>query len=347
MTEKRATIQDVANLAKVSITTVSRVLNKNYPVKDATKKKVEEAIERLSYKPNMLARGLIQNKTQTIGILTPSIENLFFSEVIKGIDAYIKKERYTSFLCNTEGKANYESLMADNLLERSVDGIISIDPQTELIRSGFYEALAKKIPTVLINGYNKGVQCNFILNDQEVGTYEALKYLIKLGHRTIAFLRGKRSHSYDIKESVYRKFMKDNGLEIIEDRILVVNSGNDLETVQQSRELLKKRLKKGAGFTALFACNDWMAVGALNAVNRLGLSVKNDLSIIGFDNTIISQISEPQLTTVDQNMNRLGVLAAKRIKEIIKEKDTEIKKILLDTRLVIRKSTRELKQGNK
>ena len=209
---KRSTIQDVAKLAGVSITTVSRVLNKNYPVKEETKTKVEKAIKELDFKPNLLARGLIHNKTHTIGILTPSIENLFFSEVIKGIDGYIKQKAYTTFLCNTEGKPENEKLMIENLRNRSVDGIILIDPRTKNIKEGYYENISKQIPLVLINGYSRGVHCNYVLNDGEVGTLEALKYLKELGHTNIAFLRGKHSYSYDIKENMYKLFLKEEGL---------------------------------------------------------------------------------------------------------------------------------------
>jgi LacI family transcriptional regulator len=162
---KRATISDVAKLAGVSMTTVSRVLNKNYPVKEATRIKVEKAIGELEFKPNLLARGLIHNKTQTIGILTPSIENLFFSEVVKGIDSVMKERGYTTFLCNTEGDPKQEQRMIDNLKDRSVDGIITINPRTKNIKSGYYQTLSKQIPVIIINGYNRGIQCNYVLND--------------------------------------------------------------------------------------------------------------------------------------------------------------------------------------
>ncbi|WP_304942469.1 LacI family DNA-binding transcriptional regulator [Vallitalea guaymasensis] len=336
--QKRATIADVAKLAGVSITTVSRVMNKNYPVKEATRKKVEKAIEELEFKPNLLARGLIHNKTQTIGILTPSIENLFFSEVVKGIDSVIKNKGYTTFLCNTEGDPEQEKLMIDNMKDRSVDGIIAINPRTKNIKSGYYEGISKQIPLVIINGYNRGIHCNYVLNDGEVGTYEALKYLYELGHRDIVFLRGRHSYSYDVKEDIYRKFCEEFKLEFNEDNILIIEDGNGLEAVEQSKAVVEKIIRENDKVSCLFACNDWMAVGALKAAKALSISVPEEFSIIGFDNTIISQITEPSLTTVDQNMTGLGQISGNRICEIIKDRDKENKKIIIETRLIHRNS---------
>ena len=119
---------------------------------------------------------------------------------------------------------------------------------------------------------------------------------------------------------------------------MVIDDGNGLETVQQARELLESIINKGMTFTALLACNDWMAVGALNAAKAMGIAVPDKLSIIGFDNTIISQITEPRLTTVDQSMTRLGQLAAERICELITESDQSNKKIVIETKLIQRES---------
>ena len=336
--KRRATIADVAQLAGVSITTVSRVINKNYPVKEQTKEKVNKAIEELEFKPNLLARGLIYNKTQTIGILTPSIENLFFSQVVKGIDSIIRDKGYTTILCNTEGSSNTEKLMIENMRNRSVDGIIVINPRTKNITSGYYENINKEIPLVIINGYNKGIHCNYVLNDGDVGTLEALRYLYQGGHRNIAFLRGSHNYSYDVKENIYRKFCKDNKITFNKDNILVIKDGNGLEAVEQSKLAVKEMLRNNNEITAIFSCNDWMAVGALNGADALSIPVPDRISIIGFDNTIISQITKPCLTTVDQNMTGLGQTAGRRICEIIEDKDRDNKKIIIETKLIKRDS---------
>lgn len=332
---KKKTIQDVAREAGVSITTVSRVINKNYPVKDSTRKRVEEVIDKLAFKPNLLAKGLIESSTKTIGILTPSIENLFFSEVIRGIDSIMKPLGFTSFLCHTEGCDKSELEMINTLVNRQVDGIIMIDPRRENIESGFLEDLSCRLPLVLINGYSKDVKCNYILNDVRRGTLDALDYLMESGCKKIAFLRGGHSFSYDIKESIYSDFVESRGLKKL---ILSIPDGNDLNTLNMAQDEVSKAISSSNPPDGILCCNDWMAVGALNATKSLKLESLARVKIIGFDNTVISQITDPKLTTVDQQMSRLGTEAAKRLKTMIKEDDSDNQKIYLETKLIIRES---------
>jgi LacI family transcriptional regulator len=339
-TNKRATINDVAELSGVSITTVSRVINGNYPVSEKTKKKVNTVIEELGFRPNLLARSLIQDKTQTIGVLTPSIENLFFSEVIKGIDSYVEDKDYRSFLCNTDGDPDKEKALIDSLINRHVDGIIVIDPRTKNIKSGYYEGVGKRLPLVLINGYSEGVQCNFVLNDDVTGTLEALRYFVDKGYNKLGLLRGKSSHSYDLKEQVFIKFCEEQNLS---GQVIRIPDGNGLETVQQAKDQVMEHLKEKSEqrVEAMLCCNDFMAVGALNGARASHVHVPKDLSLIGFDNTIVSQITEPALSTVDHHMSELGTTAARRIVKLIRavnHKDENNTKISVATNLILRDS---------
>jgi len=335
---KRSTISDVAKLAGVSITTVSRVINDNYPVNVVTKKKVNTAIEQLGFRPNLLARSLIQDKTQTIGVLTPSIENLFFSEVIKGIDTYVNDKDYRSFLCNTKGNPETERAMIDSLLNRSVDGIVVIDPRTQNIKSGYYEGISKRLPLVLINGFDQGIMCNFVLNDDMTGTLEALRHFEEQGKKRIGLLRGFTSHSYDLKEKVFRDFYRMANLAFDESYIIHIPGGNSLETVNQAKEKMIQYFREEENpCDAILCCNDFMAVGVLNAARALNIQVPKQLSIIGFDNTLVSQITEPALSTVDHHMSELGITAATRMVELINEGNNEtIRKISVMTNLILR-----------
>lgn len=340
---KRSTITDVAKLAGVSITTVSRVINKNYPVSEKTTKHVNKAIEELGFRPNLLARSLIQDKTQTIGVLTPSIENLFFSEVIKGIDNFMGDQDYRSFLCNTKGHPENEREMIDSLLNRSVDGIIVIDPRNENIKNGYYEGISNRIPLVIINGYHEGIQCHFVLNDDYTGTGEALRHLKRQGAKRIALMRGEKSHSYDIKEAIYEKFCMDEYQ--TEPVILLIEEGNGLETVNQAKECAKSffaNRAKSKDIDAILCCNDFMAVGVLNAARLQGIQIPDQLSIVGFDNTIVSQITDPALTTVDHHMSQLGNTAARQMIQLIENKDQKkvspCTKIMVATNLIVRQT---------
>lgn len=341
MQSKNITIQDVAERAGVSISTVSRVINQNYPVKESTREKVDSAIKELNFTPNLLARSLIQNKTFTIGIIIPSIENLFYSTIVKGIEAYSKEKNYTLLMSSTDGNADEEKRITETLLKRKVDGLICVNPRKENIITGFFEKITEQIPLILVNGYHQGIQCHFVMNDQATGTLEALRYLIESGHRTLGFIRGINSYSYDMKENLFKELLSQNHLPIPSMNILKVPDGNSIDTTRQSMSLVEQRFSLENPPTAFFACNDAMAVGALNAAKKLGISVPDEFSIIGFDNTLLSQITEPPLSTVDQNMMKLGILAAKQLWKLMNDMPLDYSKIILNTQLIIRESTQK------
>jgi len=332
---KRVTIQKVAEVAGVSITTVSRVMNKNYPVKEATKKKVMAVVEDLGYAPNLLARSLIQQSSKTIGILTPSLENLFFSEVIKGISHKMKECGYTVFLGVTEGDSSQEKEIITNLIHRQVDGIIMIDPRKEHVLSGYFKKVSKHLPLLLVNGAIDETMCDYVVNDDYAGMNEALNHFMNQGFTNIIFLKGQGSYSYEIKEKMYRAFMVQHHQKAT---VVEIEAGNDVTTVERAKATLLDLLKSKVPPVAILACNDWMAVGALNAGRELGKSIPNELRIIGFDNTIISQITEPKLSTVDQQMMQLGLVAGERLNYMMTHEERSYKKIYVATKLIIRDS---------
>ncbi|MCX7903323.1 MAG: LacI family transcriptional regulator [Caloramator sp.] len=333
------TIEDVAREAGVSITTVSRVINGNYPVKKETRERVEAAIKKLNFQPNPLARSLINKKTNSIGVVVPGITNMFFTEVVHGIERVMRIRDYDVYISDSRGRADSEKRRINKFLERYVDGIILIDPQTENMKNGFIEEVSQKIPVVCINGYHERVKTNFVLSDEEKGTKEALEHLIALGHKNIAFIRGESSYSYDIKENLYKEYMKNIGKEPV---IFTVQDGNNIDVVENTMKLIVEMSNKfdlGKDITAFFACNDLMAVGALNGCYELNIKVPDDIAIIGFDNIILSQMTNPKLTTVDQNMRLLGERAAEKILELIEDKKLISKTEVIETKLIIRKST--------
>jgi len=333
----KVNIRDVAREANVSMSTVSRVINNNYPVKEETRSRVEEAVRKLNFSPNTLARSLISQNTKTIGILVPSIDNSFFPTVIKAIEHELRINGYSIYLCDTDDNATEEIKYIRSLMGRQVDGIIVIDPKTENMKNGFYETVGKDIPLVSINGYNNNIECNFVLNDEASGARQAMQYLLELGHENIILVRGKESYSYDIKEAVYNKLMEDNKL-AAQKKIIDIGEGNSYDTVDGTMNIMSKELEKLKAPIAVFACNDLMALGVMNACKKLNFDVPKDVSIIGFDNICISNIVEPKLTTVDQNMYLLGQNASKMLLEIIENGNEEIRRIELKTQLIIRNS---------
>lgn len=337
---KNATIIDVARLAGVSVATVSRVVNSNYPVKQDTKERVLAAIKDLHYVPNVQARELNTRRSSTIGVVVPSLYNMFFAEVIDGIEEAVRKDGYSLLLNCAKNDPRQEIKCINALVSRNVSGIIVISPNTENLRESFYEDLVRRMPIVFVNAYHRVTGASYVSNDERAGSERALEYLASLGHEKIIFIRGRGSDSYTLKEENYRAFMEKRG-SFREDYIINIGEGNGVDTVDTTRDALIELLPK-LNPTAIFCCNDLMAVGAMNACRRLGLKVPKDISVIGYDNISLSRLVEPKLTTMDQNMFQLGSNAAFLLIEKIK--GGSAKRITLDNMLIKRKSTGTLRK---
>lgn len=153
---------------------------------------------------------------------------------------------------------------------------------------------------------------------------EAFEYLLSLNHKKIAFIRGNKSFSYDIKEKIYKQILKDNNLNY--EKIINVGEGNTIEVVEKTEKIMEKFLICKDKPTAIFACNDLMAVGVINACNKLKIKIPKEISLIGFDNTMLSNITQPKLTTIDLNMKEVGHISAKEVINLIENKNEERKK---------------------
>ncbi|MDY6268415.1 MAG: LacI family DNA-binding transcriptional regulator [Selenomonadaceae bacterium] len=333
--KRKATIVDVAKLAGVSVATVSRVVNANYPVKEETRQKVKAAIEELDYVPNVQARELNTQRSSTIGVVVPGLYNMFFAQVIDGIEDYVRQDEYSLLLNCAKNDPKQEMKCITALVARNVSGIIVISPNTAHIKEEFYTQLVRRTPLVFINGYHYIPDVSYVGNDEALGTQEALRHLMSLGHERILFVRGRNSDSYQIKEDTFRVVMRGRGIQP-DDYIINIGEGNSVETVDDTMQVLMDILPK-TDATAVFCCNDLMGVGAINAANALGIRVPDDLSIMGFDNIALSRYVSPKLTTMDQNMFRLGSNAAQLLIEKIESGLS--KRITLDNTLVEREST--------
>lgn len=331
----KATIVDVAERAGVSVATVSRVVNGNYPVRRATRERVEAAIAALAYVPNIQARELNMQTSSSIGVVVPSFENMFFAEVLRGIEDSLRQSAYSLLLACAENDSAQEERCMLDLLSRNVSGVIVVSPNTETMTTNFYETMAQRLPLVLINSYRRVPNVSYVMDDERGGTKMALEHLFRYGHENILFVRGDKGDSYRIKEEVYRSVMQERGT-FSPQNIVDVGEGNRLETVDNTMYVLMD-LMLTLSATAIFCCNDMMGAGAVNACQRMERSVPGDISVIGFDNTPLSQFLMPKLTTVDQRMTELGTAAAGLMLETIEHGTT--RSIVLENRLVERETT--------
>ncbi|OCN04920.1 hypothetical protein A4S06_09945 [Erysipelotrichaceae bacterium MTC7] len=332
----KTTIHDVAKKAGVSVATVSRVVNGNYPVNVKTKERVNAAIQELNFVPNVQAQEIKLGASKTIGVIVPSIDNMFFSEVVNGIERALNEKSYSLLITFSKNDQESELACVRNLVARNVAGIIIADPVTENMDKQNFSKIVGNVPIVFINGDPSHSEFSFVLSDEAKGISEALAYFWQQGRHDILFVRGADSYSYDIKEEVFKQFCDRHNLHATA-RMIYSGEGNSAQIIEQTKDILVPILQEHV-YDAIFCCNELMAMGVIDACQQLQLSIPDDVALIGFDNTLLSKYSNPKLTTVDQHMHLLGYNAGGLVLENI-ETGQRGKRIVLNTSLIVRDST--------
>jgi LacI family transcriptional regulator len=304
----RPTINDVAKKAGVSIATVSRILNElpGYTMK--TRQTVLDVIKEIGYKPNAIARGLVNKHTNTIGVLLPSISSRLASVLLKGIENTAHRLDYSTIICNTgrDGKRTIEYL--DVLNEKQVDGIIIT---SEWLKGVYEKALvAMKIPVILVLTVSSHLKIPHIKLDDKQAAYQAIQYLIENGHKEIGMISGTKNDKlagYPRIEG-YKRALADNSLTISEDRITYGDFA-----YKSGITCMEELFQRSPDITAVFAASDEMAVGALSYAYKKGIKVPDELSVIGFDDTQDAEMAIPPLTTVHQPIYEMGQRAVEML----------------------------------
>lgn len=334
------TIKDIAKLAHVSTATVSRVINSPDKVSADKKALVDKIIQESNYFPNALARGLIQAKTKSIGVIIPDINNLFYPAVVRGLEDSLESNGYNLFLCNTDKYIEKEIKYINTLLEQRVDGIVfmgtrPIDPH----KNAHIKAVSKRIPVIMVNDYIVGSEAYSVLSDEIDGAYNAVKYLIELGHTRIAFFTGESEYTtYRNKEKGYEMALSENKIPILEEYIY-----RDGASEEGGARNAKRMLEKGNPMpTAIFAASDQTALGAIKAISEAKFKVPEDFSIIGYANIPISSLLYPELTTINQFPYETGKMAAELLAKIIDGEKPNQRKFLIEPKLIVRQSCMRL-----
>jgi LacI family transcriptional regulator len=303
------TIKDVAKHANVSIATVSRVLNGQGGYSKATEEKVHLAIEELGYQPNAFARGLISNKSNTLGILFPEVSSQFSSKILRGVEEAAHRLNSSVIVCNTASHGQRTMKYLQLLTEKRVDGILFV---SEIITEEYYKKLeSMQIPVVLISTESYRYPLPYVKVDDKHAAFTATDYLIKMGHSKIGMISGNKDDIIAGQPRIdgYKQALAQRGLAIKDENIIHSNgfSFNDGLTG------LPKLLEQSPDLTAVFAASDALALGAISAAYKLGIKIPENLSIIGYDNLPIAEMSIPPLTTVAQPLEEMGIVAAEML----------------------------------
>ncbi len=335
-----ATIKDVARVAGVSTTTVSRFLNDSGPVNEETAARIKKAVSELKFAANFMARGMRTSRTRIIGILIPDYSNPFYPELLKGIEAKAREHGYMTQVCGTDADATTEYDRLDELVRRQTDGIILCSYNRIPRDLAYLAGIAKTIPVVVMDPLIKNESLSCVITDGYAGTVNAVGYLVRLGRRRIAYIKGPVRHDVT-KERFkgYRDGLSANNLP--EDDKLVYEADFSMESGYAAAEYFHKGglVQGGLVPDAIMAATDVMAIGAIKYCRKAGLEIPKDIAVVGFDNIGLCGIVEPSLTTIAQPIGELGRAAAGIIIESIESGSIRKQRIVMQSSLVIRGST--------
>lgn len=326
------TIQDVAKEAEVSVATVSRVLNNSPSVNPETRERVQQIIERLNYRPNLLGRNLRRSETKMILVLLPSISNPFYSKIVRGIEDIAHLNGYNILLCNTNGDSQRERVYIDLLRNRLADGIIVM--ASDLDKDELSD-IGKQFPVVQCCEYKEGARVSHISIDNVNAAYNMMQHLISLGHRRIGMVGCNNKNVSSIqREEGYKKALQDYNIEY--DSNLIKYGDYSFKSGQVAAKAFLNMKDRP---TAVFAISDMMAIGVLKELKNNGIKVPDDIAVAGFDNINIASMYDPALTTISQHQYDLGCTSMELLLKQVRGEQEEPQDLFLDYELIIREST--------
>jgi len=328
------TIYDVAREANVSMATVSRVVNGNPNVKPVTRKKVMDVIDRLGYRPNAVARGLASKKTTTVGLIIPDISNIFFAELVRGIEDIATMYKYNIILSNSDENTEKELHLLNTMLGKQVDGLIFMG--SNITEDHTAEFKKSPVPIVLAGSIEDSGEMHSVNIDYEQAAYDSINFFISNGHTKIALIIGNREESISLKKLAgYKKALEEKNIPYNEEYVVEGDFSYDsgIEAVNRLNELKEKP-------TAVLVGADEMAVGVVNAVQDNGFKVPDDLEVISFDNTKLTLMVRPQVTTVVQPLYDIGAVAMRLLTKLMNKEEVQERAVVLPHRIEERHSTK-------
>ncbi|WP_026895154.1 LacI family DNA-binding transcriptional regulator [Clostridiisalibacter paucivorans] len=326
------TIKDVAKLAGVSISTVSRVINSSKPVSPEVKKKVLEVIEEIGYKPNEIARTLVTKKSFLIGVIVTNLSNSFVTEMVRGIEEIGKMYNYDILLCSTYGDKEAEYKYMQLLNRKQVEGIILI---SEVLNEGVKRQIKQyDIPFVFLSRDSYESEYSTVSIDNYDASYEMTNYLISLGHRNIAYVTNEKETKSMEKFRLegYKKAISEN--ENMKELVFY----SEGKKVEQGYEVARDVLSCDEKITSVFCSRDELAIGVINYFYDNGVNVPENISVAGFGDIPMASIFRPKLTTIREPFYDIGAVAIRKIIKELKGEKTNEEHIILPFQIQKRKS---------
>ncbi len=331
-----ATIKDVAELASVSISTVSRTLSGKIFVEEETRKRVLEAVKELDYKPNMLAQGLKGGKTSVIALIVPDINSLYYSMLLDKVEEYASKKGYTIFLSSSKMNTELEEENLSRLKNHMVDGIICLTVNKDVEHLKRFQD-DTGIPIMLLNRYGKD-KLSSVSIDHFHGSYTSVKYLLDHGHKNIVGLFGNREHGgVEKRIAGFKAAFEEAGLPVKESSIIT-----DITSMAKARTAVVSSMQGDKDITAFFASEDMMSLGIYSGVSKLSLHIPQDISVICFDDIYTADHMVPPLTTYDCMVPELAEKAVKYMVSMIDNKSKKIHGQVMKGKVIPRASVRNI-----
>jgi len=327
-------MQEVARKAGVSAMTVSRVVNGGQGVNAETQRRVEETIRALDFVPNRIARGLVSQKTQTIGLIVPDVVNPFFAPVVRGAEGAARKAGYRVLLCNSEGDLRLEREYIEDLVAHRVEGLL-LAPASDRSRSSILPLLRGGFPLVLIDRALPDVDCDLVVSDNANGAFRLIQHLIAVGHREIAHITDAEDTSTGQERlRGYRDALERGGIPY-QSELVFRTTVDRIGGYRATQEILARDPLP----TVIFAVNNMTAVGAMEALRERGISVPKDIGLVCFDDVEHLAVLSPFLTVIDQPAETFGSLGAQLLLERMAGKaSSRPRRIVLQTDLIVRES---------
>ena len=327
----RVTIRDVAVLAGVSHQTVSRVINDNERVNPETRRRVEAAIKELGYQPNAIARYMAQGHTSTLACISPNLTDYTFASIIEGAETEARNNGFFVITASAPDPSTFNTLINQLINSRRTEGLLVINPYID-DRNKF---LPQEVPIVLIGAHPRDHTSSAVMLDEQGAGRMATEHLLSLGHQSIAVITGPLVEDCVQDRLVgYKMALQNTGIEY---NPALVTEGDWSAT--SGNQAIEDLLSHGHKFTALFAQNDRMAVGAIHALRQHGIRVPEDVSVIGFDDMPLASYFDPPLTTIRQDFFCSGCEAVRLMITSLEQPDQPPKQTLLPAELITRQST--------